>query len=148
MARRTLKQYKSLSGINCQLNCKENFLSEILFPVQKLKSAGTEVSPGVDPEHFPHAGAGYTYQKRASMSKPTQHSPPPWQLPLPQSADPTVPGGGGEGRGGAGGGGEAQGGRVAERHLERLRGGRVAECHLRRLGLDGGHQRGRRCGRS
>ena len=41
-----------------------------------------------------------------------------------------------------------RGGRVAERHLERLRGGRVAERHLRRLGWDGGHQRGRRCGRS
>ena len=90
-------------------------MSEILFPVQKLKSAGTEVSPGADLKHFPHAGAGYTYQKRASMSKPTQHSPPPWQPPLPQSVDPTVPGGGGECRGGAGGGGEAagwQGGRA------------------------------------
>ena len=41
-----------------------------------------------------------------------------------------------------------RGGRVAECHLERLRGGRVAERHLRRLGWDGGHQRGRRCGRS
>ena len=38
-----------------------------------------------------------------------------------------------------------EGERVEE---ERLRGGRVAERHLRRLGWDGGHQRGRRCGRS